>query len=93
MKKITLEIDRDENFPAGYGKTSYINENSDIVLDKLIEWSRENKHTIYRHKINYTQEKEGELGLYEFDNHWINHDHNLKISKCHLVCYLTIYYQ
>ena len=61
MNKVTLEISRDPNHISGYSKFTYLNENSDEILNKLIEWSNKpfKKHlkvkpikiTIY--KINY----------------------------------------
>ena len=96
MNKETIEIERDENFPSGYGKFAYLREDSSEILDKLIEWSRRNNHKIYKHKIRYIEEKAGELGKYNFDEkQWYPKISEIgyNIEKCHLVCYLDIYYQ
>jgi hypothetical protein len=94
MNKVKIEIERDENFPSGYGRMSLLEENSPFVLDKLIEWSKtNNRFKIYRHKVGYVEEGAGTLGKYNFGKGWINHDKNDGADKCHFVCYLTIYYQ
>lgn len=96
MNKTTIEIERKDNHPAGYGQTYYFTSESGQILDKLVEWSKLNNVNIYRHIVRYEQEKIGELGSYNFDKSWSQNDidrDKLNIQRCHLVCYLDIYYQ
>lgn len=59
MNKKTIEISREKDFPIGYGKVSYLNENSEEILNKLMDWSQEWENLekkIYKHKIKYLEE-------------------------------------
>ena len=93
MQKETIEIERNENFSFGYGSLSQLHESSPKVLDKLVEWSQTNDHTIYKHIVEYTQEKAGELGEYDFSTGWTPFNERPKVFKCHRIGRLTIYYQ
>ena len=90
MNKETIEISREKHI-KGYSKFSYLNEDSNEILDKLIEWSRGNKFKIYKHKVRHEQEnigKSGEMYKFRADN-----CRPINIPYCDLVCYLDIYYQ
>jgi len=83
MNKSTIELQRIKNFPYGYGRMSYPTENSYIVLDKLVEWSKENPNTkIYKHIVYASRENiHKEFG--EVDTS----------TYCDVVDYIDIYWQ
>ena len=89
MNKETIEIERDINHIHSYMKRSYLDENSEIILNKLIEWSKGNSYHIYRHRVKYVEENIGQNGK----TYTPDCDKSLKILYCDLVCYLDIYYQ
>ena len=95
-EKVTIEIERMKHI-CGYGKMNYLDETSESVLDKLIEWSRGNSHKIYKHRIKYIEEKNDTYGNYFMDGGLKQYGEQLgpsmEIPYCDLVCYLDIYYQ
>lgn len=98
MKKDTIEIERTENHISGYGRFFYLNESSEEILNKLIEWSQDNNgEKIYKHKVRYVEENIGKGGHYFFDGGLKQCGEEIcptaNIPYCDLVCYLDIYYQ
>jgi hypothetical protein len=94
MDKNIIEINREENFPYGYGSMSQLSESSSEILDALIEWSKKNPTVkIYKHIVSYSQEKVGELGDFDFSKDWIPFNNRPVVPRCHRVCRLIIYFQ
>jgi len=90
MQKQTIEIERRDKHISGYGTYKLPTPDSSEILDKLIEWSKENNYKIYKHKIRYEEENIGKDGVYEFRNELCP---SQNIPYCDLVSYLDIYYQ
>lgn len=90
MNKDTIEISREEHI-TGYGEFSCPREDDTEILDKLIEWSRNSKKHIYKHKIRRVEENIGKSGKI----HKFRHPDcpPADIPYCELVYYLDIYYQ
>lgn len=89
MNKVKIEIERWHNHISGYGMLQTISSESQFILDKLIEWSKENSnYTIYRHYTMYEEENFSEP-QYMFDGRL----GSMKARICDYVCYLYIYYQ
>ena len=92
MNKDSIEIERDSNHISGYSRFTYLEESSEEILDKLIEWSKGRSEKIYKHKVRYVQENISDKRFYFFDG-GMGRCSKAKIPYCDLVCYLDIYYQ
>lgn len=92
MNKDSIEIERDSNHISGYSRFTYLEESSEEILDKLIEWSKDRTEKIYKHKVRYVQENISDERFYFFDG-GMGRCPKAKIPYCDLVCYLDIYYQ
>lgn len=95
MKKVIIEIKRNENFPFGYGDLKPITADSPEVIDKIVEWSQNNPDfVVYRHYVRCDYEKVGELGQYDFakEKGW-SEGYRPGVDRCHQVYYLIIYFQ
>jgi hypothetical protein len=92
MNKETLEIERYPDHISGYSRSTYLEENSQEILDKLIEWSKDKVEKIYKHKIRHVEENRSNERFYFFDG-GMGRCPKAKIPYCDLVCYLDIYYQ
>lgn len=92
MLKDTVEICRYKKHILGYGIMGNTpSENSEDVLDKLIEWSRKNNFKVYKHKLRYVEENIDFNGpKYHYSN---PNCKPAEIPYCDLVYYLDIYYQ
>lgn len=89
MNKYTKEVSREENI-HGYGKYSYLDENSSEILDLLVEFTKNNNYKIYKHKVRYAEENISTEKFYKFRN---PNCPPANIPYCDLVCYLDIYCQ
>ncbi len=93
MNKDSIEIERDSNHISGYGRFTYLEESSEEILDKLIEWSKDRNEKIYKHKVRYIEENKSKERFYFFDGGVDKQCPTASIPYCDLVCYLDIYYQ
>ena len=98
MKKTRIEVKRMDNCPSGYGQWGQPTADSQEILDLLIEWAQRPENLgqkVYRHVLSVTEEKNGELGEYDFtkDNWTMKHEPGHGIQRCHRVTYLDIYHQ
>lgn len=98
MKKDTIELRRCDNHPAGYGRMDIFADDSFEVLDALTEWSQKPENAglkVYRHRVRSAEEKNGELGEYDFTvggwNKAFKPGHG--ILRTHFVEYLDIWAQ
>lgn len=108
MKKDTIEFQRTKDFPCNYGRMNYPTAESTEVLDKIIEWSRQEGNLnkkIYRHKLRTEQENVDNNNVYKYFTYGsaiTKEDYEARkaegrdayfVAYCELVDYLDIYYQ
>ncbi len=94
MQKTTIELNRQTNSPAGYGRFTYPTAESDEILERLIEWTRANPAAkVYRHKVRAVEEGIGKLGPYKGRAEDWSSKTLPDVPACELVDYLDIYWQ
>lgn len=91
MDKTTIELERTKNHWSNYGVIldKWTNNDSSLVLDAVLEWSKTNPEAnIYRHKIRVVEENLAETPVVVKTE-----QSKIGVRYCDRVVYLDIYYQ
>jgi hypothetical protein len=99
MKKIKIEVERDNHHIMGYVSFPKIYEDYDQkILDFIMNWQNKKgnkKYKIYKHLIRYEEENISNTDFYtpQSVDSLLSFNSTLKIPYCDRVTYVYIYYQ